>query len=70
MFCLFVLIEGELIVSTTRPETILGDVAVAVHPSDPRYFSYKNKFVKHPFRNETIPIIFDEFVDPDFGTGN
>lgn len=58
-----------MIVSTTRPETILGDVAIAVHPNDNRYASLRGKYVLHPFRAEKIPVIFDNFVDPDFGTG-
>ncbi|BFF97267.1 valine--tRNA ligase mitochondrial [Drosophila madeirensis] len=62
----------EIVVSTTRPETILGDVAVAVHPLDPRYSKYRNMEavqLKHPFRNDTIPLVFDLAVDRDFGTG-
>ncbi|KAH8257378.1 hypothetical protein KR038_008081 [Drosophila bunnanda] len=62
----------EILVSTTRPETILGDVAVAVHPLDPRYSKYRNREevkLQHPFRNETIPLIFDIAVDQEFGTG-
>ncbi|GLV42715.1 Valyl-tRNA synthetase [Carabus blaptoides fortunei] len=61
--------DGELVVSTTRPETILGDVAIAVHPTDERYETLRGKHVLHPFRQEPIPIICDEFVDPAFGTG-
>ena len=59
-------------VSTTRPETILGDVAVAVHPSDPRYTSLLNEKVllKHPLREDLIPLIADaDGVDPELGTG-
>uniref|UniRef100_A0A1B0CCK5 valine--tRNA ligase n=1 Tax=Lutzomyia longipalpis TaxID=7200 RepID=A0A1B0CCK5_LUTLO len=61
----------EIIVSTTRPETILGDVAVAVHPQDEKYAKFHGKEVKlwHPFRETPIPLIFDESVDKDFGTG-
>lgn len=62
----------EIVVSTTRPETILGDVAVAVHPEDPRYIKYRNLDevkLKHPLRNDTIPLIFDFAVDREFGTG-
>ncbi|XP_030385029.1 valine--tRNA ligase [Scaptodrosophila lebanonensis] len=62
----------EIVVSTTRPETILGDVAVAVHPQDPRYIKYRNKpdvKLQHPFREDTIPLIFDLAVDKEFGTG-
>ena len=64
--------EGEIVVETTRPETILGDVAVAVHPEDKRYACYRDKkvYLQCPFRRETIPLIFDSFlVDPEFGTG-
>ncbi|XP_017049707.1 valine--tRNA ligase [Drosophila ficusphila] len=62
----------EIVVSTTRPETILGDVAVAVHPLDPRYSKYRNfeeVKLKHPFRHDTIPLVFDIAVDQEFGTG-
>ncbi|XP_068624487.1 uncharacterized protein ValRS-m [Battus philenor] len=59
----------EIIVSTTTPETMLGDTAIAVHPGDNRYKHYKGKRVVHPFRNDTIPIIFDEMVDTQLGTG-
>lgn len=62
--------EEEIIVSTTRPETMLGDSAVCVHPNDPRYSHLrKNTFLYHPYRHENIPLIFDESVDIDFGTG-
>ncbi len=62
--------EGEIVVSTTRPETMLGDTAVAVHPDDPRYKHLVGKFVKHPFLDRRIPIIADAvLVDPKFGTG-
>lgn len=57
-------------VCTTRPETIPADVAVAVHPTDERYKHLHGLHVMHPFRKEPIPIICDEFVDPEFGTGN
>lgn len=62
---------GDIIVSTTRPETILGDIAVAVNPNDARYLQHRNSSIAlwHPFRNEKIPLIFDETVDPEFGTG-
>uniref|UniRef100_A0AAG5DBN3 valine--tRNA ligase n=1 Tax=Anopheles atroparvus TaxID=41427 RepID=A0AAG5DBN3_ANOAO len=61
----------EIIVSTTRPETFLGDVAVAVHPEDGRYSHLRNKatFLWHPVRKEEIPLIFDTSVDRSFGTG-
>ncbi|XP_049810319.1 valine--tRNA ligase-like isoform X1 [Schistocerca nitens] len=61
--------DEEIVVSTTRIETMLGDVAVAVHPEDPRYHHVIGKEVWHPFREEKIPVISDDFVDPEFGTG-
>ncbi|RFC33553.1 MAG: valyl-tRNA synthetase [Candidatus Nitrotoga sp. MKT] len=60
---------GALIVATTRPETLLGDVAVAVHPEDSRYKHLIGKRLQLPLCNRTIPIIADEYVDPAFGTG-
>jgi valyl-tRNA synthetase len=61
---------GEAIpVSTTRPETILGDTAVAVHPDDPRYAKFIGKKALVPMLNRPIPIIADEYVDREFGTG-
>ncbi|MDP9036471.1 MAG: valine--tRNA ligase [Myxococcota bacterium] len=61
---------GEIVVATTRPETILGDTAVAVHPDDPRYSALHGRRVKHPFLERTLPIITDAvLVDPKFGTG-
>ncbi|KAH9932026.1 tRNA synthetases class I-domain-containing protein [Epithele typhae] len=66
-------IEGsdeKIIVATTRPETMLGDTAVAVHSQDPRYKHLHGKFVKHPFVDRRIPIITDDIVvDMAFGTG-
>ena len=59
----------ELIVATTRPETLLGDTAVCVHPSDTRYKSLIGKKVKLPLTNRLIPIISDEYVDKEFGSG-
>ncbi|GIL56694.1 hypothetical protein Vafri_11999 [Volvox africanus] len=62
--------SGEIVVATTRPETMLGDTAVAVHPEDPRYTSMHGKFVIHPVSGRRIPIICDaELVDMSFGTG-
>ncbi len=58
-----------LTVATTRPETMLGDVAVAVHPDDERYKHFVGKRVKLPLTNRTIPIIADDYVDKEFGTG-
>jgi valyl-tRNA synthetase len=65
------LVEGNswLIVATTRPETMLGDTAVAVHPEDPRYASFVGKTVILPVMNRKIPIIADSFVDREFATG-
>jgi valyl-tRNA synthetase len=61
---------GEsLIVATTRPETMLGDTGVAVHPEDARYTALVGKKVLLPIQNRLIPIIADDFVDPKFGTG-
>ncbi|HEX2730549.1 MAG TPA: valine--tRNA ligase, partial [Polyangiaceae bacterium] len=60
----------ELVVATTRPETMLGDTAVAVHPDDPRYTSLHGKKLKHPFVAREIPVITDSIlVDMAFGTG-
>ncbi len=61
--------QGQLIVATTRPETLLGDVAVAVHPDDERYQHLIGQTVKLPLTERTIPIIADTYVDPAFGTG-
>ncbi|HEY0840555.1 MAG TPA: valine--tRNA ligase [Vulgatibacter sp.] len=62
--------SGEIVVATTRPETMLGDTAVAVHPDDDRYRGLVGKKVKHPFVDREIPIVADAIlVDPAFGTG-
>jgi len=58
-----------VIISTTRPETLFGDQAVAVNPFDARYKDLIGKFVKLPLTNRTIPIIADEHADPEYGTG-
>ncbi|MDO8520181.1 MAG: valine--tRNA ligase, partial [Deltaproteobacteria bacterium] len=60
---------GDLIVATTRPETMLGDTAVAVHPEDERYKSLIGSKVKLPLTNREIPVIADEYVDQTFGSG-
>ncbi len=60
---------GYLIVATTRPETLLGDSAVAVHPSDERYQALIGKFIELPLVGRRIPIVADEYCDPKFGTG-
>ncbi|MEK4495003.1 valine--tRNA ligase [Ureibacillus sp. FSL W8-0352] len=61
--------SGYLEVATTRPETMLGDTAVAVHPEDERYKQYIGKTVILPLVNREIPIVADEYVDMEFGTG-
>lgn len=65
-------IEGsdeKITVATTRPETMLGDTAIAVHPEDERYKHLLGKKAKHPFVNRLLPIIADTYVEKDFGTG-
>ncbi|MBQ0755005.1 MAG: valine--tRNA ligase [Gammaproteobacteria bacterium] len=61
--------SGHMVVATTRPETMLGDTAVAVHPEDPRYKDLIGKTIMLPLANREIPIIADDYVDPDFGSG-
>ena len=62
--------SGEYItVATTRPETMLGDVAVAIHPEDPRYLHLHGKRLRLPLMGREIPIVLDEWVSPEFGTG-
>ena len=62
--------DDEIVVATTRLETMLGDTAVAVHPDDPRYTRFHGKFLQHPFVDRKIPIITDAvLVDMSFGTG-
>ena len=61
--------DASLIVATTRPETMFGDTAVAVHPDDPRYQSFVGKTAVMPITKREIPIIADAYVDKDFGTG-
>jgi valyl-tRNA synthetase len=61
--------KAFLIVATTRPETMLGDVAVAVHPDDPRYQRFVGEQVLLPLTGRKIPVIADAYVDPQFGTG-
>ncbi|MDO5102042.1 MAG: valine--tRNA ligase [Lautropia sp.] len=58
-----------LVVATTRPETLLGDVAVAVHPDDERYRHLHGKMLTLPLTGRTIPVIADSYVDPEFGSG-
>ena len=61
--------SGKLTVATTRPETMLGDTAVAVHPEDERYLHLVGQTVDFPLTNRKITIIADQEIDPDFGTG-
>jgi len=61
--------DEYLVVATTRPETMLGDSAVAVHPDDERYQHLIGKTIDLPLTNRTIPIIADDYVDPEFGSG-
>ena len=61
--------SGEIVVATTRPETMLGDTAVAVHPSDARYTALIGRAVRLPIVNRPIPIIADEYPDPEKGSG-
>ena len=66
-------VEGEadqwITIATTRPETILGDTAICVHPEDERYQHLKGKKILVPLINRAVPVIFDEYVDREFGTG-
>ena len=65
-------IEGsdeKIIIATTRPETLLGDTAVAVHPDDKRYSSLVGKLLLLPLTDRKIPVVADAYVDPEFGTG-
>lgn len=61
--------DGEITVATVRPETIPGDVAIAVHPEDPRYAEWIGRRVRHPLTGALLPVVADEAVDPEFGTG-
>jgi len=61
--------EEYVIIATTRPETILGDTAIAVHPNDERYQKLKGKKVLVPIIGRAIPVVFDRYVDQEFGTG-
>jgi valyl-tRNA synthetase len=60
---------ASVVVATTRPETMLGDVAVAVNPKDPRYAKLVGKRAQLPLTGRTIPLVADDYVDPEFGTG-
>jgi len=61
--------QGSIVVATTRPETMLGDTAVAVNPSDARYQSALGRKIVLPLQNRVIPLVADDFVDAKFGTG-
>ncbi len=61
--------SGSLVVATTRPETMLGDTAVAVHPTDPRYAALIGRHLRLPLVDRLIPIVADDAVDPEFGSG-
>ena len=61
--------DEEIVVATTRVETMLGDTAVAVHPEDDRYKHLHGKCVVHPLLGRKMPIVCDDFVDMSFGTG-
>ena len=61
--------DGALVVATTRPETMLGDTAVAVHPDDSRYAALVGREILLPISGRRIPIIADDYVDPEFGSG-
>ncbi len=61
--------SGDIVVATTRPETMLGDTAVAVHPDDERFKQHIGKLMDHPLTGRQIPVVADGFVDPEFGTG-
>ena len=61
--------DEYLTIATQRPETIMGDTAVCVNPTDERYQHLKGKKIIVPLVNREVPVIFDEYVDPAFGTG-
>jgi valyl-tRNA synthetase len=61
--------DGHVVVATTRPETLLGDTAVAVHPDDERYTALVGEELELPLTERRIPVIADDYVDPEFGTG-
>lgn len=64
-----ILPDSRVVIATTRPETMLGDVALAVHPDDARYADLDDKEIVLPLLNRTLKLIRDEYVDPSFGTG-
>ena len=62
-------IKDHIVIATTRPETMLGDTAVCVHPKDDRYKAYHGKNIIVPLVDRSIPLIKDDYVEMDFGTG-
>ncbi|CAJ0941814.1 unnamed protein product [Ranitomeya imitator] len=60
--------DDEILVATTRPETMLGDTAVAVHPDDPRYLRLHGRSLRHPFTGRLLPVVAHRLVNPEFGT--
>ena len=62
-------IDAKIVVSTTRPETLFGDVAVAVHPDDARYRDFHGAHLRHPFNDSTLPVVCDTSVKMELGTG-
>ena len=63
-------IDESITVATTRPETMLGDTGIAVHPDDARYAHLVGCRARHPFCDRSLPIVADEYVDMELGTGN
>lgn len=61
--------SGEVVIATSRPETLFGDTAAAVHPDDTRYKELVGKHVRLPLSGREIPVVADDYVDPQFGTG-
>ena len=61
--------DGEIVIQTSRPETVFGDTAIAVNPGDSRYAKFHGKRVVHPVTGKLLPIVLDEAADPNFGTG-
>ncbi|WP_298196442.1 class I tRNA ligase family protein, partial [Novosphingobium sp.] len=61
--------SGHIVVATTRPETMLGDTAVAVHPDDERYRAMVGKMIAHPLTGRLIPVVADDWADPELGSG-
>lgn len=61
--------DAEIVIATTRPETMLGDTGIAVHPHDDRYSHLIGQSAVHPFTGRRVPVIADEAVDMAYGTG-